>query len=283
MLFRTLISTEELEKNINNPDWVIVDCSFYLDDIHKGRQDYLVSHIPGALYAHLDDDLSGPAISGITGRHPLPSVEAIADTLSKMGISQHNQVVVYDARGGAIAAVRLWWILRWLGHDNAAVLDGGLIKWLSEGRPISSIIETSSTRKFVPKPHSEYIAGVNEVDFARNSPLHSVIDARAEERFAGINEPIDPIAGHIPGAINLPYEYLLSADGNFKPADELRRIYSQLLKGKQAKNLILYCGSGVTSIMHILAMEHIGISGARLYVGSWSEWITDKYRPIAAI
>jgi thiosulfate/3-mercaptopyruvate sulfurtransferase len=282
MGYRTIISAEELENNLDNPDWVIVDCSFYLDDTDKGRLDYLADHIPGALYAHLDDDLSGPAVPGVTGRHPLPSVEAISDTLSKMGIDQHIQVIVYDARGGAIAAVRLWWMLHWLGHKNAAVLDGGLNTWLSAGRPTSSGFETASPREFFAAPNFQFIASVNEVDFARKNPLHSVIDARAEERFAGINEPIDPIAGHIPGALNSPYENILTAEGNFKPVVELRNIYSQLLQGKQPENSILYCGSGVTSIMHILAMEHIGMSGARLYVGSWSEWITDKNRPVAA-
>ncbi len=283
MGYKTLISTEELQKNITNPDWIIVDCTFYLDDTDKGRLDYLTSHIPGALYAHLDDDLSGPVIPGLTGRHPLPRVDTIADTFSNMGIDQDVQVVIFDARGGAIAAVRLWWMLHWLGHENAAVLDGGLKKWISEGRALSSSIETASAREFLPKPRSNFIIGVNEVDLARNDPLYSVIDARAEERYAGIIEPIDPIAGHIPGAVNSPYENLLSEEGNFKPVNELRRIYSQLLIDTPPENSIFYCGSGVTSIMHLLAMEHIGIDGARLYAGSWSEWITDKKRPIAAI
>jgi len=283
MGYKTLISTEDLQKNIADPDWIIFDCSFFLDDTDKGRRDYLTEHIPGAQYAHLDDDLSGPVIPGVTGRHPLPQIKNIAGTFSNMGIDKDVQVIVYDTRGGAIAAVRLWWMLRWLGHDNVAVLDGGLVKWLSEGRPISSSIETSSVREFLPKPQSNVIVGVNEVDFARNDPLHRVIDARAEERYAGRKEPIDPIAGHIPGTVNSPYEDLLSDGGNFKPVDELQSIYSQLLMDTSPENAIFYCGSGVTSIMHLLAMEHIGIVGSRLYVGSWSEWITDENRPIAAI
>lgn len=281
MRYRTLISTEDLQKNLNDPNWVVVDCSFYLDDTEKGRREYLQAHIPRAQYAHLDDHLSGQVIAGITGRHPLPSIRTITDTLSKMGIDRNVQVIVYDSRSGAIAAVRLWWILRWLGHTKAAVLDGGIQKWISERRPVNSGAEALQPREFSPLPSPELYVGVDDVISARIDPEVILIDARARDRYTGKIELIDPIAGHIPGAINSPYEDLLSDDGTFKSTDELHNIYFHLLKDTKPENSIFYCGSGVTSIMHLLAMEHIGLGGGRLYIGSWSEWVTDEKRPIA--
>ena len=281
MGYRTLISTEDLHKNLTNPNWVLVDCSFYLDDTEKGRREYLQSHIPRAQYAHLDDHLSGQVIAGITGRHPLPSIGTITETLTKMGVDRNVQVIVYDSRGGAIAAVRLWWMLRWLGHADAAVLDGGIQKWISERRPVISGAESSPPREFKPFQSPELYVGVDDVISASIDPEVILIDARARDRYTGKIEPIDLIAGHIPGAINSPYENLLSDDGTFKSTDELRDIYSHLLKDTKPENSIVYCGSGVTSIMHILAMEHIGLGRGRIYIGSWSEWITDEKRPIA--
>lgn len=283
MVYQTLISTQELYNNLGKKNWTVIDCTFYLDDTERGRMEFLEAHIPGAVYAHLDDDLSGPVIKGRTGRHPLPQLKTVKETFSGLGIDQNTQVVAYDSRNGAIAAVRLWWMLRWLGHKAAAVLDGGFQKWNSEKRPLSSGKSSTTRKSFVPTPQPSLIADLKEVEIARNNPTIPLIDARANERYLGLNEPIDVIAGHIPGALNLPHEELISDKGTFKSSEHLQQLYRILFNENQSQNSIVYCGSGVTSIMHLLAMEHIGLRGGRLYVGSWSEWITDKNRPVATI
>ncbi|NLG99411.1 MAG: sulfurtransferase [Chloroflexi bacterium] len=276
----TIISTEDLEKRLTDPDWVIVDCRFDLSNPDWGFAEYQKSHIPGAVYAHLDRDLSGPA-GKETGRHPLPDLELFASRLGSWGIGAGKQVVVYDTNGGAYAA-RLWWMLRFLGHPAAAVLDGGFPKWQQEGRPVRAGVEQRAPAQFSPQPDWGMVVTADEVEQIRRSPDHRLIDARAPERFRGEVEPIDPVAGHIPGAVNRFHGSNLSPDGALLPAGTLRSQFMDLLGGVPPQNAVVYCGSGVTSCHHLLAMEIAGLPGARLYAGSWSEWITDRTRPTAS-
>jgi len=276
----TIISTEDLEKRLTDPDWVIVDCRFDLSNPDWGFAEYQKSHIPGAVYAHLDRDLSGPA-GKETGRHPLPDLELFASRLGSWGIGAGKQVVVYDTNGGAYAA-RLWWMLRFLGHPAAAVLDGGFPKWQQEGRSVRAGVEQRAPAQFSPQPDWGMVVTADEVEQIRRSPDHRLIDARAPERFRGEVEPIDPVAGHIPGAVNRFHGSNLSPDGALLPAGTLRSQFMDLLGGVPPQNAVVYCGSGVTSCHHLLAMEIAGLPGARLYAGSWSEWITDRTRPTAS-
>ena len=278
-MFTTTISTEELADHLHDPDWVIVDCRFDLAKPDWGFESYQEAHIPGAVYAHLDRDLSGP-VTPRTGRHPLPDVDEMGRRLEKFGIRASSQVVVYDTSGGAYAG-RLWWLLRFLGHSAAAVLDGGFGRWQSEGRPTATWIETPPTGSFAPNPDWSMVASAEEVERIRQDPAYRLIDARAPERFRGEREPIDPVAGHIPGAVNRFYGENLAPDGAFLPAQTLRQQFAHLIGQTAPENVVVYCGSGVTSIHHILAMELAGLPGARLYVGSWSEWIRDENRPVS--
>lgn len=275
----TLISAPAVYAHLDDPDWVIVDCRFSLADTERGRQDYQEAHIPGAVYAHLDDDLSGPTSPGVTGRHPLPDVDTFARTLSGWGIDEQTQVVAYDDFGGGIAA-RLWWMLRRLGHDAVAVLDGGWPAWQQHAFPTAPGDETRPPRRFVPRPRPNQIAGVNEVNAQRTNPAYRVLDARAAERFRGEFEPIDPVAGHIPGAVSAPFTGNLDGEGFFLPPDLLRARFETLLGDVPPKHTICYCGSGVTAAHNLLALAHVGMDGARLYPGSWSHWITDPKRPV---
>lgn len=280
-LYQTLISVSELLPYVDDPTWVVVDARFTLTDPELGRRSYLAHHISGAVYADLNLDLSTTHIPGVTGRHPLPSVEQAAAVFSRLGIGPGVQVVTYDDAGGALAAGRVWWMLRWLGHNQVAVLDGGWQSWLSAGFPVRTGNEIHPARQFEPSPKPELFATTDQVDAMRQNVAYRVMDARAHDRFRGENETIDPVAGHIPGAVSASYLGNLSQDGKFLPVDELRRRYEGILGGVPAENSVTYCGSGVTSIHNILAMLHAGMGEGRLYVGSWSEWITDPARPIA--
>ena len=279
MTCTTLISTADLALRLADPDWAIFDCRFSLAEPERGRHDYKQEHIPGALYAHLNQDLSGPLVPGVTGRHPLPSIDELSARFSKWGIDQYMQVVAYDDSGGSIAA-RLWWLLNWLGHEAVAVLDGDWRRWKSEGHPTSdgSVIRTS--RFFVPHPREELLITTAEIESQLGANEHKLMDARSPERFSGENETIDPIAGHIPGAVNAPYPDNLNPDGTFRPAEDLRARYSALLGATPAAQSIFYCGSGVTAAHDLLAMKQAGLGDAKLYAGSWSEWITNPKRPI---
>jgi len=278
--YQTLISIQELAAHLDDPEWAVVDCRFVLADGERGEQNYLEGHIPGAVYSHLNRDLSGKIIPGITGRHPLPSVDQTVRIFTKMGIGPGVQVVAYDEAGGAMAAGRLWWMLRWLGHEAAAVLDGGWQKWASEGREIRMGAETRPRREFTPQVRAEMLASAEEVERRRLDPAYRLVDARSTERFHGQNETLDPVGGHIPGATNAPYQENLGADGTFRPVKELRAYYKKLLGNVPAEKAIFYCGSGVTSMENLLAIQHAGLGEARLYAGSWSEWITDHKRPV---
>lgn len=283
MNYTTLISSFELLPHLDDPSWVIVDCRFSLADPGRGRRDYLQAHIPGAVYAHLDEDLSGPKIPGVTGRHPLPTVEATARLFSAWGIGDGVQVVAYDDAGGALAAVRLWWMLRWLGHEPVAVLDGGWQAWQQSDSPVESgepNHRPSADRPFVVRLRPELLVDSSRVDQMRQDAACLVLDARAAERYRGQNETIDPVAGHIPGATSAPYFANLTPEGTFRPPAELREHYQAVLGAIPTERTAVYCGSGVTSIHNILAMVHAGLGEPRLYAGSWSEWITDPQRPV---
>src|SRR4030067_2937552 len=222
MPYTTLISITELAEHLNDPDWAIIDCRFSLADPERGRRDYFSAHIPGGLYAHLDEDLCSPVIKGVTGRHPLPSITGITQTLSNWGIDSDVQVIAYDESGGAMAAARLWWILHWLGHESKAVLDGGWQAWLGEEKPTHSGFERRNPRNFIPhmKPH---LLVDSETIFASISePEILVFDSRTVERYRGENETIDPVAGHIPGAKSAPYTEVLDEKEKFLSAEKLR-------------------------------------------------------------
>jgi thiosulfate/3-mercaptopyruvate sulfurtransferase len=281
-MYTTLIECNSLMQYLEEPGWKIVDCRFSIADPGLGQADYRKGHIPHAVYAHLDKHLSVPQIPGVTGRHPLPGVEEAGAHFSSMGIAPGMQVVAYDDAGGASAAVRLWWMLRWLGLQAVAVLDGGWQAWLAQGYPVSGGEEPVVPTRFEPTMHPEMQVEVNDLERLLQEPDWRVFDARSFERFQGFNETIDPVAGHIPGAYSAPYSENLAPDGKFKTYVELRQRYLDLLGGVPAHRAVFYCGSGVTAIHDILALEYAGLPGARLYAGSWSEWIADSRRPIVS-
>lgn len=280
MNFKTIISVENLQENLNNPNWAILDCRFYLQEPERGYQEYLDSHIPGAIYIDLDRDLSGEIVPGKTGRHPLPSSEIFADRLSSWGIDNSTQVIAYDNLGGALAA-RLWWMLRWLGHERVAVLDGDWRAWSNRDLPAESEEITRERKSFQPNEHPEYIANVQMVEQIREDENFLLLDARSSERYWGLEEGIDARAGHIPGAISAPYAKNLSPEGYFLNAASLKERFDNLFIGLPPSQVVVYCGSGVTSAHNLLAMAEAGYEMALLYPGSWSEWITDPSRPIA--
>jgi thiosulfate/3-mercaptopyruvate sulfurtransferase len=280
MTYSTFISPATLDRQIGSADWAVVDCRFSLDDPGRGRRDYLLSHIPGAVYAHLDEDLAGPIVPGKTGRHPLPEIETFCQTLGRWGIGQGVQVVVYDDSGGAIAA-RLWWMLRWLGHEAVAVLDGGWPRWQREGRPVKSGNESRPEREFRPNRQDGMVVDVKQVEEVREGSGWLLLDSRSSERFRGENETIDPIAGHIPGAISAPYADNFDENEVIHSPERIRARFEALLAGTPPEKAIFYCGSGVSAAQNLLAMAYAGITGSKLYVGSWSEWIADPSRPIS--
>lgn len=274
----SLVSPSELiELTQHGTNTVIVDCRFSLADPAQGETSYHVAHIPGAVYLHLNRDLSGPVEAGVTGRHPLPDVHALVARLQEVGISSDSTVIAYDADHGAFAA-RLWWLLRWLGHDAVAVLDGGLARWIAEGHPVVAEVERVQPGRFFAQPRQEMIVPAEAVEEMREREDSRLFDARNEDRFRGENETIDPVAGHIPGARSLPFMQNL-AEGRFREREQLRRRFEQALGGVSPKLAVVYCGSGVTACHHVLAAEFAGFKGLRLYPGSWSEWITDPTRP----
>lgn len=266
-------------------DWAVLDCRFDLARPDWGASAYAAGHIPHALYAHLDHDLSG-AISAQTGRHPLPTPEQLAATLGQWGIDRTVQVVAYDQGNGAYAA-RLWWLLRWLGHPYVAVLNGGFAAWQQAGLPVDTGVTQRDRRTFVPRREAGQVVTTAELESAlRAGELASgksmLVDARAADRFAGENETIDPVAGHIPGAHNHPFARNLDSQGRFLPAGELRKRWGATLgdAAHEAKHVIAMCGSGVTACHNLLALEIAGLPGARLYAGSWSEWIRAPQRAL---
>ena len=278
MIFRTLISTDALAAQLDDPSLAIVDCRFKLDDVAWGEQQWKEAHIPRAVYAHLDRDLSGPK-TGRNGRHPLPDVGALARTLGRFGVANHTQVVAYDQDNGMFAS-RLWWLLRWVGHDAVAVLDGGFAKWTAEGRPVSRGDERAEPADFRPNPRTGMTVDANDVAAHVGDARWRLIDSRAPERYRGEVEPIDPVAGHIPSANNHFFQWNIDDHGTFRTPDDLRAGFRDALEGVAPDHVVFYCGSGVQACQNLLALEHAGVHGVKLYPGSWSEWSSDPKRPI---
>jgi thiosulfate/3-mercaptopyruvate sulfurtransferase len=281
MVYSTLISAADLRRHLGEADWAVVDCRFALNEPERGRREYLAAHIPGAVYAHLTEDLSAPVVPGRTGRHPLPDVDQFAQVLSGWGIDARVQVVAYDDSGGSMAAARLWWMLHWLGHEAAAVLDGGWAAWRAAGYPEARGPGQRAPRPITPPVQPEQVLSSAEVAARLHDPRTRLLDVRAAARYRGEQEPIDPVAGHIPGATSAPYEDSLDAAGHFRAPEELRARFQGLLGPAPPEGAVAYCGSGVTAAHTLLALAHAGLGPGRLYAGSWSEWITDPARPIA--
>jgi thiosulfate/3-mercaptopyruvate sulfurtransferase len=269
-----------IQAHLEDPRWVLVDCRFDLARPEWGRAEWRQATIPGAAYAHLDADLSGPVAAGKTGRHPLPDPDAFARRLSSWGVQDGVRVVAFDQAGGGIAA-RLWWMLRWLGHDAVQVLDGGWARWIAEGRRTAPGLSQPRRANFVTRPRQGRTVDASAVTSAARDPGVVLLDARGSDRFLGQNETIDPVAGHIPGAISAPFADNLSANGVMLEPGALRLHYETLLGGAPAEQAICYCGSGVTACHDILAMVQAGLPEPRLYPGSFSEWITDPTRPVS--
>jgi len=278
MEYKTLISTDELQDCLEESKLVLIDCRFNLMSPNDGREDYKKSHLPGAIYAHLDEDLSAPVVKGKTGRHPLPDPDVLAKHLSEWGIDKTKQVVAYDQMAGAIAS-RLWWLLRWMGHENVAVLDGGWPKWCEEGRPISDEIYQVKRSVFEANMQPQLLVTAEDLMGSLRNPNKCLLDARPADRFRGENEVLDTKAGHIPGAKSAPFMANLDSNGCFSDVNVLREYYINLQNGIPNQNTVVYCGSGVTAAHDILAMAHAGLGDCPLYVGSWSDWITDDNRP----
>ncbi len=275
-MFNTIISAAELSEQLTNPNWQVIDCRHDLKDTEAGRRAFGEGHIPGAVYAHLDEDLSGPIIPGETGRHPLPCVTAMEQQFSKWGIDENVQVVVYDDKRGAISS-RLWWMLRYLGHSSVAVLDGGLAAWSSQGGALEQEQQQPASRNFKAHVNADWTLDATDVNTARTDVQQVVVDSRAAARYRGEIEPIDPVAGHVPGAINLPFADNWQENGLLKSEEELRQRFAGLPAAEQTT---FYCGSGVTACHNLLAYAYAGLGNARLYPGSWSDWITDDQREV---
>lgn len=280
MTHDTLVDVTTLAAHLDDPRWRVVDCRFKLGDPSAGARAFAEGTLRGAVFADLDRDLSAPVVPGQTGRHPLPSREAFATTLGRWGIDGTVQVVAFDDMGGAFAS-RLWWMLRWVGHRAAAVLDGGLAAWTAEGHALAPGQASSSPSRFELGAALVGAATADEVLAALDDPQVVVLDARAAPRFRGENETTDPVAGHIAGARSAPFMDNLGAEGRFRAPAELRARFEAKLGGTAADRAITYCGSGVTACHDVLAMAHAGLPVPRLYPGSWSEWITDPSRPRA--
>lgn len=270
---QNLVSAEWLSENLNAPKLVIVDCRFTLGNASKGFSDYLHSHIPGALYFHLEHDLSAP-LSEHGGRHPLPDTESLVQLFSHAGIDQETTVVAYDEQDLAMAS-RLWWLLRYLGHEKAVVLDGGFTRWQKEGLSVTDEVPTPTSRTFVANIQPQMLVSADDVQ--SRSEVCALIDSRAAERYRGEIEPLDPKAGHIPGALNYFYKENFHPDGQMRTSDQLQQRFSPL---DQHNQLIVYCGSGVTACVNVLALHQAGRTDAKLYAGSWSDW-SSRDLPIA--
>jgi thiosulfate/3-mercaptopyruvate sulfurtransferase len=279
MILTALVSTETLAQHLADPEWVVFDCRHDLADPARGRAEYANSHVPGARFLHLDEELSGPR-TRTNGRHPLPDASAFMEKLGRAGVDSRKQVVAYDAQGGMVAA-RLWWMLRWLGHWPAAVLDGGWNKWTAEARPQTAEVPRPRPTRFAGEPGNSRV-GAEFILAHLDDAGMVLLDARAPDRFRGRNETLDPVGGRIPGARNRSYRDNLDATGCFKPAAELKKEFREALGNADSAKVVHYCGSGVSACHNLLAMESAGLRGGRLYPGSWSEWCADPARPIAA-
>jgi len=281
-MFTTLIDAATLARHIDDPKWVVLDCRHDLLNPAFGREAFAAGHLPGAQFASIDDDLSGPKTgtgSTFRGRHPLPERAALAEALRRFGIDDDSQVVAYDAHGGMYAA-RLWWLLRWIGHEAVAVLDGGLPAWQAAGQPVTADLAPPRAAGTIgERPSLTRMVSVDDVVANLSTQAFTVVDARAGDRFRGENETIDPVGGHIPGAKNRFFKDNLGPDGRFKPAAQLKEELSPLFASPASA--VMQCGSGVTACHNLLALEVAGMPGAALYPGSWSEWCASPERPVA--
>ena len=276
-----LIDCEKLHSQLRDPGLRIVDCRLELLDADAGRRLYEAEHIPGAVFADLDQDLAAPVTKG-SGRHPLPESTAMAATFGMLGISGETRVVVYDQGNGALAA-RCWWLLRWLGHRETFLLDGGFARWQELSLQTEAGTVDVQTARFEPNPQHDLVLTSDEIVAAgADCRALQLVDARDQDRFAGISEPIDPVAGHVPGAINVPYEANLNPDGTWKSRDELRELWDKTLGPRAGQPWSVMCGSGVTACHHVISGLLAGLPEPRVYVGSWSEWIADPERPIGS-
>lgn len=279
MTYTTLISAATLEQYLDHSDWVIIDCRFSLADTKAGAAAYRHGHIANARYAHLDKDLSS-AITDFTGRHPMPNFTLLAKKLGDWGITNTSQVIAYDDTGGAFAG-RLWWLLRCLGHNQVVLLDGGIKHWQKLGFPVTTTLPTIKPAAFRPYLNEAAWLSALQVQNGLAQKAICLIDARAPERYRGEQEPIDPVAGHIPGALNRAFQLNLDSNGLFLSPETLREQFKRLIATNAPEHVVHYCGSGITACHNLLAMEHAGLTGSKLYAGSWSEWIRNKNRAVA--
>jgi len=282
-MYTTLIEAPELAAHISDMDWAVLDCRFELGRPESGASVYAEGHVPNAIYAHLDRDLSSP-VTSTSGRHPLPLAEAFVATLGRWGIDENVQVIAYDQSNGVYAS-RLWWLLRWVSHSRVAVLNGGFAAWQQAGLPVSKQPGVRQPRRFTPNRAQGGVVSTVELEKLLAAGQlttggRTLIDARSADRFAGQNETIDPVAGHVPGASNHPFAHNLDAQGRFLPPHVLRSKWLETLRGQAPATAIAMCGSGVTACHNLLALEVAGLPGAQLYAGSWSEWIRDAARPV---
>jgi thiosulfate/3-mercaptopyruvate sulfurtransferase len=278
-MYTTLISTELLATHLNHSSWLIADCRYNLKDESWGHAQYTAGHIPSAVFVNLAHDLAAPR-TGSNGRHPLPAPDVMAATFARLGIGDATQVIAYDQDAGAFAS-RLWWMLRYLGHDAVAVLDGGFAQWNRERRPAQAGEETRPPTTFTPRLREQMRLTIDEVAAHLSDSSMLLVDARSPERYEGQSDPLDTVPGHIPGARNRFYRHNISDAGTMRPANELRADYERVLEGRSPTDVVMYCGSGVTACHNLLAMEHAGLSGGKLFAGSWSEWEADPRQPIA--
>ena len=279
MSLATLVEPATLRDHLDDPDWIVFDVRHDLTRPHAGIEAWLDGHIPGALFLPVDEALSGTR-TGTNGRHPLPDGQILSAIMAELGVGERTQVVACDSHGGMFAA-RLWWLLRWLGHEPVAVLDGGIPAWLACGGTLTTAVPKPRKRgAFRRRPPLVSVVSADEVQVGMETGEMTVVDARSPDRFAGENETIDPVAGHIPGAINRFYRENLDEGERFKSADRLRREFEVLFSGRAVEKSAMQCGSGITACHNLLALEIAGLSGAALYAGSWSDWCSDLSRPV---
>jgi thiosulfate/3-mercaptopyruvate sulfurtransferase len=281
MALAQLLDPSQLAARLGEPEMVLLDCRFALEDSQHGQRSYQLGHIPGARFADLEQDLSDPVIAGKTGRHPLPAPDRLIQRLRDWGVNNDSSIVLYDDGNGAFAA-RAWWLLAWLGkRDRVWLLDGGFKAWTEAGLPLSQEQPTPAQGTFSGQPDPSLVVSAEQLQARLEDPALCLLDARALPRFRGDVEPLDPVAGHIPGAQCAPFANNLDGNGRFLPADRLQAQFKAQLGTRDPADLVAYCGSGVTACHNLFALCLAGFELAPLYAGSWSEWITDPARPVA--
>jgi len=279
MKYQTIISVEDLNKNLNTQDWLIFDCRFILKDPEGGLKKFNQGHIPGAQFADMDKDLASPMTS-TSGRHPLPNPDEFINKLQSWGVNNTSQIICYDDMSGAFAA-RMWWLLKWLGHNDVAVLDGGIDKWTANNLTLETDTQQKAAGSFSGQANNDMWVDVEFVQKELAENNITLLDARSAERFTAKDTKTDPVAGHVPGAMSYPFAENLSKQGVFLPLEELQKRFAPMLSSSEKKEVINMCGSGVTACHNLLAMSIAELPMTRLFVGSWSEWIKDKSRPVA--